>query len=75
MNLLDSSVCRQLFLLFMSFSLAVEGLHAFIEDESEHKYVGHSNSPRVLILLMITAKDFFLASHAFLSHPIYLRFY
>lgn len=31
------SWCRQLFLLFMSFSLAVEGLHAFIQDESEHK--------------------------------------
>uniref|UniRef100_A0A803QP18 Cation efflux protein transmembrane domain-containing protein n=1 Tax=Cannabis sativa TaxID=3483 RepID=A0A803QP18_CANSA len=28
----------QLFLLFMSFSLAVEALHAFIEDESEHKH-------------------------------------
>ncbi|MQM18287.1 hypothetical protein Taro_051275 [Colocasia esculenta] len=28
----------QLFLLFMSFSLAVEALHAFIQDESEHKY-------------------------------------
>lgn len=28
---------RQLFLLFMSFSLAVEALHAFIQDESEHK--------------------------------------
>ncbi|WMV19342.1 hypothetical protein MTR67_012727 [Solanum verrucosum] len=27
----------QLFLLFMSFSLAVEALHAFIQDESEHK--------------------------------------
>ncbi|KAF3442649.1 hypothetical protein FNV43_RR16565 [Rhamnella rubrinervis] len=27
-----------LFLLFMSFSLAVEALHAFIEDESEHKH-------------------------------------
>ncbi|KAG5219069.1 metal tolerance protein [Salix suchowensis] len=26
-----------LFLLFMSFSLAVEALHAFIQDESEHK--------------------------------------
>nr|CAD1830646.1 unnamed protein product [Ananas comosus var. bracteatus] len=30
--------CRQLFLLFMSFSLAVEALHAFIQDESEHKH-------------------------------------
>ncbi|KAL6986993.1 Metal tolerance protein C2 [Sarracenia purpurea var. burkii] len=28
----------QLFLLFMSFSLAVEALHAFIQDESEHKH-------------------------------------
>lgn len=27
-----------LFLLFMSFSLAVEALHAFIQDESEHKH-------------------------------------
>lgn len=30
-------MCRQLFLLFMSFSLAVEALHAFVQDESEHK--------------------------------------
>ncbi|CAJ1908573.1 unnamed protein product [Sphenostylis stenocarpa] len=30
---------RQLFLLFMAFSLAVEALHAFIQDESEHKRV------------------------------------
>ncbi|KAI4300682.1 hypothetical protein L6164_034031 [Bauhinia variegata] len=29
---------EQLFLLFMSFSLAVEALHAFIQDESEHKH-------------------------------------
>nr|AMY26641.1 cation efflux protein [Linum usitatissimum] len=29
---------RQLFLLFLSFSLAVEALHAFIQDESEHKH-------------------------------------
>lgn len=29
--------CRQLFLLFMSFSLAVEALHAFIQEESHHK--------------------------------------
>ncbi|KAK3010101.1 hypothetical protein RJ639_012441 [Escallonia herrerae] len=28
----------QLFLLFMSFSIAVEALHAFIQDESEHKH-------------------------------------
>ncbi|KAH7692062.1 Cation efflux protein [Dioscorea alata] len=27
-----------IFLLFMSFSLAVEALHAFIQDESEHKH-------------------------------------
>ncbi|XP_021660855.2 metal tolerance protein C2 isoform X1 [Hevea brasiliensis] len=27
-----------LFLLFMSFSIAVEALHAFIQDESEHKH-------------------------------------
>ncbi|KAG7017551.1 Metal tolerance protein C2, partial [Cucurbita argyrosperma subsp. argyrosperma] len=31
-------MCRQLFLLFLSFSLAVEALHAFIQDESEHKH-------------------------------------
>ncbi|KAF2289500.1 hypothetical protein GH714_036681 [Hevea brasiliensis] len=29
---------RQLFLLFMSFSIAVEALHAFIQEESEHKH-------------------------------------
>jgi zinc transporter 5/7 len=29
---------RQLFLLFLSFSLAVEALHAFMQDESEHKH-------------------------------------
>ncbi|XP_058003745.1 metal tolerance protein C2-like [Hevea brasiliensis] len=28
----------QLFLLFMSFSIAVEALHAFIQEESEHKH-------------------------------------
>uniref|UniRef100_A0A453Q846 Cation efflux protein transmembrane domain-containing protein n=1 Tax=Aegilops tauschii subsp. strangulata TaxID=200361 RepID=A0A453Q846_AEGTS len=28
----------QLFLLFMSFSLAVEALHSFMQDESEHKH-------------------------------------
>lgn len=33
-----SAFTNALFLLFMSFSLAVEGLHAFIEDESEHKH-------------------------------------
>lgn len=43
--MLDKLTCdfcclfRQLFLLFMSFSLAVEALHAFIQDESEHKWV------------------------------------
>nr|XP_043622962.1 metal tolerance protein C2 [Erigeron canadensis] len=29
---------NSLFLLFMSFSLAVEALHAFVQDESEHKH-------------------------------------
>ncbi|KAL6912378.1 hypothetical protein ACP4OV_001183 [Aristida adscensionis] len=29
---------KQLFLLFLSFSLAVEALHAFMQDESEHNY-------------------------------------
>ncbi|XP_023903472.1 metal tolerance protein C2 [Quercus suber] len=33
-----SAFTNALFLLFMSFSLAVEGLHAFIQDESEHKH-------------------------------------
>ncbi|PON44496.1 Cation efflux protein [Parasponia andersonii] len=33
-----SAFTNALFLLFMSFSLAVEALHAFIEDESEHKH-------------------------------------
>ncbi|GAB4843776.1 Metal tolerance protein C2 [Ancistrocladus abbreviatus] len=33
-----SAFTNTLFLLFMSFSLAVEGLHAFIQDESEHKH-------------------------------------
>ncbi|WVZ08677.1 hypothetical protein V8G54_022023 [Vigna mungo] len=32
-----SAFTNALFLLFMSFSLAVEALHAFIQDESEHK--------------------------------------
>jgi len=32
------SLMLQLFLMFMSFSLAVEALHAFIQDESEHKH-------------------------------------
>ncbi|KAL8142897.1 hypothetical protein V2J09_015929 [Rumex salicifolius] len=32
------SVLNFLFLIFMSFSLAVEALHAFIQDESEHKH-------------------------------------
>ncbi|KAG6541500.1 hypothetical protein Mapa_017097 [Marchantia paleacea] len=31
-------VGEQLFLLFLSFSLAVEALHAFVQDESEHKH-------------------------------------
>ncbi|GMJ04399.1 metal transport protein 5 [Hibiscus trionum] len=33
-----SAFTNSLFLLFMSFSLTVEALHAFIEDESEHKH-------------------------------------
>ncbi|XP_057488956.1 metal tolerance protein C2-like [Actinidia eriantha] len=33
-----SAFTNTLFLLFMSFSLAVEALHAFIQDESEHKH-------------------------------------
>ncbi|XP_077219874.1 cation efflux family protein [Tasmannia lanceolata] len=33
-----SAFTNALFLLFMSFSIAVEGLHAFIQDESEHKH-------------------------------------
>ncbi|XP_024031148.1 metal tolerance protein C2 [Morus notabilis] len=33
-----SAFTNALFLLFMAFSLAVEALHAFIEDESEHKH-------------------------------------
>ncbi|XP_044507474.1 metal tolerance protein C2-like [Mangifera indica] len=33
-----SAFTNALFLLFMSFSLAVEALHAFIHDESEHKH-------------------------------------
>ncbi|XP_059288612.1 metal tolerance protein C2 isoform X1 [Lycium ferocissimum] len=33
-----SAFTNALFLLFMSFSLAVEALHAFIQDESEHKH-------------------------------------
>ncbi|KAG2655237.1 hypothetical protein PVAP13_1NG544301 [Panicum virgatum] len=32
------SQMRQVFLLFLSFSLAVEALHAFMQDESEHKH-------------------------------------
>ncbi|KAE8731160.1 Metal tolerance protein C2 [Hibiscus syriacus] len=33
-----SAFTNALFLLFLSFSLAVEALHAFIQDESEHKH-------------------------------------
>ncbi|WOL05307.1 metal tolerance protein C2 [Canna indica] len=33
-----SAFTNALFLLFMSFSLAVEALHAFMQDESEHKH-------------------------------------
>ncbi|KAL3846210.1 hypothetical protein ACJIZ3_003613 [Penstemon smallii] len=33
-----SAFTNALFLLFISFSLAVEALHAFIQDESEHKH-------------------------------------
>ncbi|ERN17070.1 hypothetical protein AMTR_s00044p00068470 [Amborella trichopoda] len=33
-----SAFTNALFLLFMSFSLAIEALHAFIQDESEHKH-------------------------------------
>ncbi|CAL1370989.1 unnamed protein product [Linum trigynum] len=33
-----SAFTNALFLLFMSFSLAVEALHAFVQDESEHKH-------------------------------------
>ncbi|KAI7732539.1 hypothetical protein M8C21_024145 [Ambrosia artemisiifolia] len=33
-----SAFTNSLFLLFMSFSLAVEALHAFVQDESEHKH-------------------------------------
>ncbi|XP_055800697.1 metal tolerance protein C2 isoform X2 [Solanum dulcamara] len=33
-----SAFTNALFLLFMSFSLSVEALHAFIQDESEHKH-------------------------------------
>ncbi|KAG9442526.1 hypothetical protein H6P81_018380 [Aristolochia fimbriata] len=33
-----SAFTNALFLLFMAFSLAVEALHAFIQDESEHKH-------------------------------------
>ncbi|KAL5147417.1 ABC transporter G family member 35 [Glycine soja] len=34
-----SELYRQLFILIMSLSLAVEALHAFIQDESEHNVV------------------------------------
>ncbi|CAF1935232.1 hypothetical protein Bca4012_074486 [Brassica carinata] len=33
-----SAFTNALFLMFMSFSLAVEALHAFVQDESEHKH-------------------------------------
>ncbi|XP_062168026.1 metal tolerance protein C2 [Alnus glutinosa] len=33
-----SAFTNALFLMFLSFSLAVEALHAFIQDESEHKH-------------------------------------
>ncbi|CAM8965639.1 unnamed protein product [Rhodiola kirilowii] len=33
-----SAFTNAVFLLFMSFSIAVEALHAFVEDESEHKH-------------------------------------
>ncbi|KAJ4831069.1 Metal tolerance protein C2 [Turnera subulata] len=33
-----SAFTNALFLLFLSFSLAVEALHAFVQDESEHKH-------------------------------------
>ncbi|KAI3514287.1 hypothetical protein L1887_12607 [Cichorium endivia] len=33
-----SAFTNSLFLLFMSFSLGVEALHAFVQDESEHKH-------------------------------------
>ncbi|MCO5593282.1 hypothetical protein L7F22_047290 [Adiantum nelumboides] len=32
-----AALTNALFLLFLSFSLAVEALHAFVQDESEHK--------------------------------------
>ncbi|KAH9737577.1 metal tolerance protein C2 [Citrus sinensis] len=38
-----SAFTNALFLLFMSFSLAVEALHAFIQDESEHKNYARIN--------------------------------
>ncbi|XP_028777680.1 metal tolerance protein C2-like isoform X2 [Neltuma alba] len=38
-----SAFTNTLFLLFMSFSLAVEALHAFIQDESEHKNYARIN--------------------------------
>eukprot|EP00250_Pteridium_aquilinum_P035721 c9863_g1_i1 orf=66-1472(+) len=33
-----AALTNALFLLFLSFSLAVEALHAFVQDESEHKH-------------------------------------
>ncbi|XP_059668520.1 metal tolerance protein C2 isoform X2 [Cornus florida] len=38
-----SAFTNAIFLLFMSFSLAVEALHAFIQDESEHKNYARIN--------------------------------
>ncbi|XP_019243078.1 PREDICTED: metal tolerance protein C2 isoform X2 [Nicotiana attenuata] len=38
-----SAFTNALFLLFLSFSLAVEALHAFIQDESEHKNYARIN--------------------------------
>ncbi|KAE8689979.1 Metal tolerance protein C2 [Hibiscus syriacus] len=38
LNVLSAFTNATVFLLFMSFSLTVEALHAFIEDESEHKH-------------------------------------
>ncbi|KAH9737582.1 metal tolerance protein C2 [Citrus sinensis] len=45
-----SAFTNALFLLFMSFSLAVEALHAFIQDESEHKNYARINLGVILSL-------------------------
>ncbi|KAH9673955.1 metal tolerance protein C2 [Citrus sinensis] len=45
-----SAFTNALFLLFMSFSLAVEALHAFIQDESEHKNYARINLCVILSL-------------------------